>query len=396
MKTEDKKQIQELINALQMLGFKRKDNKEFLPIFIDRAICNPFKLSYICKNKFEILKENTHIDKEEREQIRTEKITEEIRNKYFKATNIEKFFNLYFDINTDEERNLFSSIINKFKVKFFGNQKYRLKTFEGEEIAEIYAGENENFKVLANGSCMQSPYNDVSSSWFELYTLADVKLICLYQGKNIVARSLLWEDKKLRFIQSPDSKCINNKFFLDRIYICNEFNEETKQKIQTDLYNKVCKKLKVNFLDCFSRTHILRHLKTDRKANEKQIEKIENKTNSDPRENFTISSNCHDLENYPYLDTFRYYNEREGILRAHRDSSYTEYLDRTDGHENTCLCDGCNENFNEDNVHYSDIEGCYICNDCGVYLEDRDETAFRSSTTYDNYREVYLWNADLG
>ena len=396
MKTEDKKQIQELINALQMLGFKRKDNADFLPIFIDRAICNPFKLSYIGKQRLEDLKQLPQLEVEERKQIKAEKITEEIRNKYFKATNIEKFFNLYFDINTDEERNLFSSIINKFKVKFFGNQKYRLKTFEGEEIAEIYAGENENFKVLANGSCMQSPYNDVSSSWFELYTLADVKLICLYQGKNIVARSLLWEDKKLRFIQSPDSKCINNKFFLDRIYICNEFNEETKQKIQTDLYNKVCKKLKVNYLDCFSRTHILRHLKTDIKKNTKQIEKIENKTNSDPRENFTISSNCHDLEYYPYLDTFRYYNEREGILRANRDSSYTEYLDRTDGHNNNCVCDGCSENFSEEDISYSDIESCYICNDCGVYLEDREETVFESSTTYDNFREVYLYSNDLG
>jgi len=183
MKTEDKKQIKDLIDALQMLGFKRKDDKEFLPIFIDRAICNPFKLSYISKNKFEELKENIHIDKEEREQIRSEKITEEIRNKYFKATNIEKFFNLYFDVNTDEGTNLFNNIINKFKVKFFGGQKFRMKTFEGQEIGKIYAGDNDKFKVLACGSCMQAPYNDVQTYWFDLYTTADVKLICLYQGR---------------------------------------------------------------------------------------------------------------------------------------------------------------------------------------------------------------------
>jgi hypothetical protein len=385
MKIKDKKQIKNLIDALQMLGFKRKNNADFLPIFIDRAICNPFKLSYISKQKSEKLKQLPLPEfKEEVEQVKSGEITEEIRSKYFKATNIEKFFNLYFDINTDEERNLFSSIINKFKVKFFGNQKFRMKTFGGEEIAEIYSGENENFRVLANGSCMQAPYNEVFHSWFTLYSSADVQLICLYQGKNIVARSLLWEDLQ------------NNNFFLDRIYICNEFNEETKQKIQTDLYKKVCKKLNVKYLNCYSRTHILRHLKTDRKANEKQIEQIETKTLSEPKQNFVIFSNCNTLDNYPYLDTFKYYNEREGTLSANRESAYNEYLDRTDGHENSCTCDGCNENFDEDNIHWSELEGCYICDDCAVYLEDREETVFESSATYDNYREVYVYSNDLG
>ena len=383
MKTEDKKQITNLIDALQMLGFKRKDNEDFLPIFIDRAICNPFKLSYICKNKFEILKENTHIDKEEREQIRSEKITEEIRNKYFKATNIEKFFNLYFDISTDEGTNLFNNIINKFKVKFFGNQKFRLKTFEGQEIGKIYAGENDKFKVLACGSCMQAPYNDVHTYWFDLYTTADVKLICLYQGKSIIARALLWEDTQ------------NDNFYLDRIYICNEFNEETKQKIQTDLYNKVCKKLDVKYLNCFSRTHILRHLKTDRKANEKQILDVEQKTISDPKDNFIIYSNCNALNNYPYLDTFRYYNEDEGTLSADRESAYTEYLDRTDGHEQMETCAGCDERYNEDDIHYSDLEDCYICDDCGIWLEDREETCLNNNAIYDNYRGVYLYRHDI-
>jgi len=383
MKIEDKKQITSLIDALQMLGFKRKDNKEFLPIFIDRAICNPFKLSYICKNKFEILKENTHIDKEERKQIKAEQISEEIRNKYFKATNIEKFFNLYFDISTDEGTNLFNSIINKFKVKFFGNQKFRMKTFEGEEIGKIYAGENDKFKVLACGSCMQSPFNDVQTYWFDLYTAADVKLICLYQDKNIIARALLWEDTQ------------SDTFYLDRIYICNEFNEETKQKIQTDLYNKVCKKLDVKLLNCFSRTHILRHLKTDRKANEKQILNVEQKTTAEPKENFIVYSNCNALSNYPYLDTLRYYNEREGTLSADRESSYTEYLDRTDGHADGEICGGCDERYNEDDINYSDLEDCYLCNDCGIWLEDREETVLENNAIYDNFRRVYLYGNDI-
>ena len=62
MKTEDKKQIKDLIDALQMLGFKRKDDKEFLPIFIDRAVCNPFKLSYITKYKFEALEKTEALE----------------------------------------------------------------------------------------------------------------------------------------------------------------------------------------------------------------------------------------------------------------------------------------------------------------------------------------------
>ena len=387
MKTEDKKQIKDLIDALQMLGFKRKDDKEFLPIFIDRAVCNPFKLSYITKYKFEALKQSTYIDQEERKQIlgidQSEKITEEIRNKHFKATNIEKFFNLYFDINTDEGINLFNSIINKFKVKFFGNQKFRLKTFEGEEIGKIYAGENDKFKVLACGSCMQAPYNDVFSYWFDLYAQADVKLICLYQGKSIVARALLWEDTQ------------SDNFYLDRIYICNEFNEETRQKIQTDLYNKVCKKLDVRYINCFSRTHILRHLKIDRQTNEKQILEIENMTAAEPKDNFVVYSNCNTLDNYPYLDTLRYYNEREGTLSADRDSIYTEYLDRTDGHEGGEICTGCDERFEEDYIHYSDLEDCYICEDCGTWLEDREETVLENNAIYDNFRGVYLYRNDI-
>ena len=49
MKQKQKTQIAELINALQTLGYKKNEDENFLPMHIDRAICNPFKISYIKK-----------------------------------------------------------------------------------------------------------------------------------------------------------------------------------------------------------------------------------------------------------------------------------------------------------------------------------------------------------
>lgn len=396
MNTHDKKHINELISAFQMLGFKRKEDENFLPIHIGRAICNPFKISYIQKLAFLDLQKadiwnGTPLTKEDKKNLNKDLyISDEIRNKFFKATNIEKFFKLYFEVKTDEENNLFAQIINKFKVKFFGNQNFRMKTFEGENIGKLYAYEHE-YKVLRNSSCMQAPEYDVSRYWFEIYEEADVKMIVLHLEKNVVARALLWECK-----YEDDS----SHFYLDRIYICNEFNDEAKQKLQTDLYNKVCNKLNVKFIDCYSRQHILRHLKT--KGETQKIKLIENNTKSEPKKNFVVkTNNTGILDNYPYMDTFKYYdyNSRKlyadnNIIENKNIRSY-EYLDRTDGHEINSCCDSCGSRFNEEELVYSHLHEENFCEDCRIYLDDRDDYTTEHNATYDNYREVHIYTDDL-
>jgi len=397
MNEHDKKHITELISAFEMLGFKKKEDENFYPIHIGRAICNPFKISYIQKLAFEDLQKadiwkNEPITKEDKKQLsiayfskKADNITDEIRNKFFKATNIEKFFTLYFEVNTDEERNLFSSIINKFKVKFFGNQNFRMKTFEGENISKLYAGEHE-YKVLRNSSCMQAPEYNSKKYWFEIYAKADVKMIVLHLDKNIVARALLWE-----MVHEDESK----NYYLDRIYVCNEFNDEAKQKLQTDLYNKVCSKLGVKFLNCYSRQHIIRHLKTEKKKNKQQIELIESKTKASPNNNFVVATHCNGLDNYPYADTFKYYDYNSGLLHSEQCASSYEYLDRTDGHENLSICDSCEDSFDEDCLSYSDLHDTHYCENCAIYLEDREDYTTENNTTYDNYRQVYVYSDDL-
>ena len=388
MKQKQKTQIAELINALQTLGYKKNEDENFLPMHIDRAICNPFKISYIKKNDLErMINAPEGYTKEEIKELKkaikeTDKIPSEIREKFFKATNIEKFFKSYFlPFSTDAECTLFSRIIEKFKLQFFGNFDFKFKAFKGEDIAKVYANELKDFNVLQNGSCMQNE----PLEWFEIYTKCDnLEILTLHIDKKIVARSLLWEDRKKE-----------NNYFLDRIYICSEFDEDSKEKLQTQLYMNALKHTKQKFINCSSRAFVLRYLRKDKKANVKAIEILNDSANDEPNNDFSVDVSGGDFDYYPYCDTMKNYEVIEEASILSYKGQYSVYLDNTDGHNNSIICEACTERITEDEERYSEIDDCSYCSDCSVYLEDRQTYIYYENATYDNYRGVHLWKDDL-
>lgn len=410
MKQKQKTQIAELINALKTLGYKKNEDVNFLPMHIDRAICNPFKISYIKKNDLENLiktlnnpEGNTGYSKEEIKELKKarvegSKIPSEIRVKFFKATNIEKFFKSYFlPFSTDAECTLFTRIIEKFKLQFYGEMNFKFKAFEGEDIAKVYANELENFTVLKNGSCMQNEPLD----WFEIYTKCDnLKIITLHIDKTIVARGLLWEEKSDLTREAGELKVLKeskkeSNYFLDRIYTCSEFDEDTREKLQTQLYMHALKYTKQKFINCASQTFILRYLRKDKKANVKAIELVNDNVKSEPSDKFSVYVDGAEFDYYPYCDTMKNYEIIGNSSILSYKGERTVYLDCTDGHDNSIICDACQDRLSEEEEHYSDVEEVSYCRECSVYLEDRGTYCYSDNATYDNFREVYIYANDI-
>ena len=384
MKTQEKEQIKKLISALEILGFEKRQDENFKPSFISRAICNPFKISYILQKDLENLKnvwKGEKVYKKDLEDLNKDIVSDKIREQFFKATNIEKFFKLYFDIKNDTEQNLFSNIINKFKISFFGEMNYKFKAYKGDKIAQIYANELENFKVLQNGSCMQGK----DLEWFEIYTKCENLEICtLSIDNNIIARGLLWEDREKA-----------NSFYLDRIYISNEFDSDTMSKLQTDLYFKAIKRKQQKFINCANRTNILEHLRKDKTKNAKAIEILNDSTRCTPSNNFSINVKGGDFEYYPYADTFKNYEIIGNNSILHYEGANDVFLDCTEGGRPHEVCEACEERVSEDYAHYSDLEDCTYCEDCSTWLEDRETYTYYENAVEDTYRGVMILQDDI-
>ena len=74
-------------------------------------------------------------------------------------------------------------------------------------------------------------------------------------------------------------------------------------------------------------------------------------------------------------------------------------LDNTDGYYtegNGTMCACCEDNISdEDYIRYSEVEDEHLCDDCSVYLEDREDVCREHNSMYDSYREVYVYEDDV-
>lgn len=146
-----------------------------------------------------------------------------------------------------------------------GNLEFRI--VEGKEIAKVY-------KHGIMGSCMSGNSND----FFDIYVKNPnvCKMLVLYKGSLPVGRALLW---KLHFDENIGSK----NWYLDRIYcsdgyLFKKFEDWLEGRSDVLSYDERCVDIKVK-LDNFGR-----------------------------------------FDKYPYLDTFKWYSWKKGILSSEMDS----------------------------------------------------------------------------
>jgi hypothetical protein len=230
---------------------------------------------------------------------------------------------------------------------------------------------------------------------FQIYNKfinTEVKIIGLKIGKLAIAKANLY---------IKTNKDTNKKeYYLDRIYIADFFQKEQIDNLQSRLYHKIKKALRIKRLDCYSLTHIQRG-DTNRQTH-KDSEKFNyNGSSFYPQFKIQMSKdNFFSLNKFPYMDTFRYLKEgKENIYLMHSENEEHEYIldstcgDYTQTNLNTCEC--CDERVNEEESFWSDIDNEQLCSDCAIYIEEREDYAREEYCTYNNFSGLYHYSNDL-
>jgi len=374
MKTQ-KNIIESAVNYLSIVATK-KPKFELLK-YVDISKNNPLKVSYINQDKIDGLLAHTG-----------EKITgtREQRKKHFTETSIFKMLSEIFEPHLMLEE-VATLIDSKLKDNFGEGGEL----FIENDVAGYYSQELKKYDYHKNGSCMEGK----PSALFEIYSKfinTEVKIVGLKIGKLAIAKANLY---------IKTNKDTNKKeYYLDRIYIADFFQPEQMDNLQSRLYHKIKKALRIKRLDCYSLTHI------QRGDTNRQTHKDSNKFNYNgssvyPQFKIQISKeNFFSLNKFPYMDTFRYLQEgRENIFLMHSDNEEHEYiLDSTAGdytQTNQHICECCSERVAEDETYYSDIDSEQLCSDCAVYIEEREDYAREEFCTYNNFLGVYHYSSDL-
>ena len=366
---DNKNTIQKAIDYLGIYATKSEKFSDFK--FIGKSIDNPMQVSYISQQKINSLLEYTGT-----------KIvgTKEQRQKHFTNTTISKLLNNMFINESDRTTNISFDIDKQLRKDFCKNSDL----FIEEDVAGFYSQEiTDTYIYNPNGSCM----NKKPISYFGIYDKfinVHTQIVGLKVGKSVIARAILWTKQS----QETGEK----QYFLDRIYIAKEFQNSNQSDLQNKLYNKIKRALKLKRLNCYSMTHIKSIHATDKL----------NYFNSTSYPSFSIQikqDTFHELECYPYMDSFRWGKETTNNISFDSDEDNTEYI-----LEDTCgnytegsgtICDCCDERVEEDYGSYSEVEDEFLCEDCSIYLEDREDVCRESNTIYDSYRGVYCYDGDF-
>ena len=239
------------------------------------------------------------------------------------------------------------------------------------------------------------------AKYFEIYNNfinINTQIVGLKVGKSVIARAMLWAKttNKLQVCKDTPNCSImveEKEYFLDRIYISNQFKNSNEEELQLKLHTLVKRMLRVKELDCYSAYHINKHIQN---LSEKA------KRVGDNAPSFTLQINYdtfQELECYPYADTFRWGKELSDNIKFSDDEDQCNYIldntcgEYTEGNGNMCEC--CNQNVAEDCGSYSEVEEEFICEDCSIYLDDREDICRESNAIYDNYRQVHCYDGDF-
>ena len=360
-----------ILKAIDYLGIYATKSEKFADFkFIGKSIDNPLQVSYISQKKINSLLEYTGT-----------KIvgTKEQRKKYFTSTSIQKLLQQMFTDESFRTENISIDIDKQLRKDFCKNSEL----FIEEDLIGYYSQKLDNYVYNKNGSCMEGK----PPSYFEIYDKfinVHTQIVGLKVGKSVIARSILWTKT------NPETQ--EKQFYLDRIYISAEFQNSNQSELQNKLFNKIKRALKLKRLDCYSMHHI-------KKIHES--EKL-NYFNSSQFPSFSIQiskENFGEIENYPYLDTFRYGTIRTQNINFEENESGSDVIledtcgSYTDAEANECDC--CGERVHEEETRYSDVEDESLCEDCCVYIDERDDYCRTENATYNNYSGEYHYQNDL-
>tara|TARA_R100000963_G_C4640489_1_gene104142 strand:+ start:529 stop:1680 length:1152 start_codon:yes stop_codon:yes gene_type:complete len=375
------KLLKDYAKIFENLGFKLNEDfkKDFL--HIKRMKTNSTKISFIKADKIKGLKENI-------KGFKVKPNDQEQREKYFQAVKPIKFLdNLLLKHN---KSTLFREIADQFNKDFISNLKNKLVLYKGKDIGEQYS--QYGSIVGCMGGC--------SESWFDVYRDTEgLQLATLIdEGGTMLIRALLWCDKK------------TNNYWLDKTYEQPAINgdDEVRQEYQKKLLIQVLEHLKDNksfgfgcaFAENLSAEVVEEIAKDFNTTIYKEAQRTKGNSNRITLSPIIKDFNSCDYEYFPYSDTFQSINRYNGKWHILDNTGDCDYIccrstEGEDENDTGSICDCCDERVHEDEIHYSEIEGEYLCDECAVYIDERDDTARASNTTYNNYSGEYIWSDDL-
>lgn len=407
MKT--RKTLNKLIKNYQViftnLGFKINPNfkKDFL--HIKR---NATQISFIKADKIKGLQENI------KDFILKPNNTEQ-REKYFTAVKPAKFLNSM--ILADESKNdLFNRVSEQFTKDFIFNLKSNLVLFSGDEIAEAYS---------TNGSicgCMSTSGDN--KNWFKVYTKTEnLQLAALLdKDKTMLIRSLLWYDKESQnywLDNSYETRALNGDAELRKDYqkkllcaVLDKIGNDIKigfgcafaSKLDSSVIEEIEQEYKVKILKAVKRKRIFETINTgraDKEGNtiykEEETQRSKDKLLLQP---IILNWNEDDFTNYPYSDTFQSIGKTSGKWFINENAGNNNFICCRSQHgddenaDNSC-CDSCGESYHEDEVYYSEIEEEYLCDECAIYIEEREGSVRSTNAIYNNYTGYYHYRYDI-
>jgi len=422
----------EMIDKIIALKIPKNEKFKFCRPSLSQAIINPLKVSYIKKEKIRSLKEHANISL-------PLSPTPEQRNKYFSACSLEKFANHIFNKETitTEQLTAFNDIVKNAKMRANATLTKELQTFKACDIPNIYHINNGSDKTINFSKvCNQfqdlhiSEKNDINKScmqgkpkkWFEIYTDIEesqaVEMATLIQGNEIVARALVWFDVPADKVGTDVIQ--PRDVYIDRIYtktqehraetqtqlffdILKHYKIETEEKIisapiplqvlsKMNDKNKELGKTKTKIIlpNCYNRNDIFEKVKA-RLNTTKEI-----KLNSYCV--FDVETNSDYYSYWPYLDSLQWFDTyNQKLISNEEHGSDILKLDSTSGAASNThkCCDNCGQEIYNDEERWVETEDMYVCEDCAVYCDERDEWILERDAIYNNHSGQYHYNGDL-
>lgn len=211
------------------------------------------------------------------------------------------------DKEIEEFVNQYKAVIDKLNDKFSN-----FEVVKGDSIAYWYKYTNYLHEQSHKGTLGSSCMSDVDDDYFDMYCQNPDKIsLVIYKSPEndlkILGRALLW-------------KLDDDKMFMDRIYVYNDSDVE--------LFRQYAKENK-----WYCKYYNNSTANPSAISPDGDVVKL----------NLTILIKRGGYDNYPYLDTFKYYNKGSGKISTIKNSGdYT--LEDTEGHFLSCdYCNGSGE-----------------------------------------------------
>lgn len=249
-------------------------------------------------------------------------------------------------------------LVHEFKCKEFENFSNYLqseivklgefKIVEGSDITKYY-NEDTYYKISGTlgNSCMR---HSECSRYFEIYEDNAKLLVYLKDGK-VMGRAILWE--------------IDGNIYMDRYYTCADYLDSIflDHAMNNKWYIRDSNSLLYDGDSVYWRGP-----EDDYKASElKELE---------------INLHGKKYGFYPYMDSFRYYNQDDNILYSYNRDDNSDYcLSQTDGYlpgRRTVVCpicgatEICGEDEDPENFYWSDWLDDWICTGCAAWNDYLD------------------------